>query len=219
MMDCNPVKTPAITGMKLHIHEEGQPTANANLYHQIVGSIMDTVVYTCPDIAFVADKLSQYNADPSSARMHAAKHLLRYLKGSIDPGITYSVGIEGIGHLTPITYADASYASDLDDSKSTTGYTIVLNGGAASYHACKRGNVSLSSAETEYVALCNAACDLVFVDKILSQLAIPSVYPLTLKTDAQSTIHHVINNTRHTQTKHFAVKFNFVKDLYIKGKV
>jgi Reverse transcriptase (RNA-dependent DNA polymerase) len=25
MMDCNPVKTPAITGMKLHIHEEGTP--------------------------------------------------------------------------------------------------------------------------------------------------------------------------------------------------
>jgi hypothetical protein len=31
MMDCNSVKTPAIAGMKLHIHEEGEPTANANL--------------------------------------------------------------------------------------------------------------------------------------------------------------------------------------------
>jgi hypothetical protein len=79
--------------------------------------------------------------------------------------------------------------------------------------------VSLSSAEVKYVALCDAACDLVFVNKILSQLVIPSTYPLTLKTDAQSAIRHVINNTKHTQTKHFAVKFNFVKDLYIKGKV
>jgi hypothetical protein len=57
------------------------------------------------------------------------------------------------------------------------------------------------------------------VDKIPSQLAMPSTYPLTLKTDAQSVIRYVINNTKYTQTKHFAVKFNFVKDLYIKGKV
>jgi hypothetical protein len=177
---------------------------------------MRAAVYTRPDIGFVANKLSQYNADPSAAHMDAAKNLLRYLKGSIDLGITYSAEI---GNLTPITYADASYASDLDDSKSTTGYIIMFNGGAVSYRACKQGNVSLSSAEAEYIARCDAACDLVFVDKILSQLAIPSIYPLTLKTDAQSSIRHVVNNTKHTQTKHFAVKFNFVKNLYIKGKV
>jgi hypothetical protein len=219
MMDCNSVKTLAIAGMKPHIHEEGEPAANANLYRQMVGFMMHAAVYTRPDIAFVANKLSQYNADPSAAHMHTTKYLLRYLKGSIDLGITYSAGIEGIGHLTPITYLDASYVSDLDDSKSTTGYVIMLNGGAVSYHACKQGNVSLSSAEAEYVALCDAACDLVFVDKILSQLAMPSTYPLTLKTDTQSAIRHVVNNTKHTQTKHFAIRFNFVKDLYIKGKV
>jgi hypothetical protein len=80
-------------------------------------------------------------------------------------------------------------------------------------------NVSLSSAEAEYVALCDAAWDLAFVDKILSQLAVPSVYPLTLKMDAQSAIGHVINDTKHTQMKHFAIKLNFIKDLYIKGRV
>jgi hypothetical protein len=77
----------------------------------------------------------------------------------------------------------------------------------------------LSSAEAEYVTLCNAACDLVLMYKILSQLAMPSTYPLTLKMDVQSAISHIINNANHTQTKHFAVKFNFIEDLYIKGKV
>jgi hypothetical protein len=90
----------------------------------------------------------------------------------------------GIGHLTSITYADASYTSDLNDSKSTTGYVIMLNGRVVSYHVCKQGNMSLSSAEAEYIALYNAACDLMFADKILSQLAIPSIYLLTLKMDA-----------------------------------
>jgi Reverse transcriptase (RNA-dependent DNA polymerase) len=69
MMDCNSVKMPAIAGMKLHIREEGEPTANANLYRQMVGSMMHADVYTRPDIAFVANKLSQCNADPSAAHM------------------------------------------------------------------------------------------------------------------------------------------------------
>jgi hypothetical protein len=135
MIACNLVKTPTIAGMKLHIYEEGEPTANANLYRQIVESIMHAAVYTHLDIALVANEQSQYNADPAAAHVHAAKHLLRYLKGFIHLGITNPVGIEG--DFMPITYADASYASDLDNSKSMTGYIIMINGGAVSYHACK----------------------------------------------------------------------------------
>jgi hypothetical protein len=188
----------------------------------MVGSMMHATVYTSSDIAFVAKKLSQYNRDPSAVYMHAAKYPLWYLKGSIDLGIAYSAGIEGIGgigHLTPIMYANAFYVSDLDDSKSTTGYIIMLNGGAVPYCTCKQSNVSLSSAEAEYVTLYNAACDLAFMVKTLPQLAMLIIYLLTLKTDTQSAIRHVINNTKHTQTKHFVVKFNFIKDLYSKGKV
>jgi hypothetical protein len=64
-----------------------------------------------------------------------------------------------------------------------------------------------------------SVCDLVFVNKILSQLTMLSTYPLTLKMDAQSTILHVVNNTKHIHMKQFAMKLNFVKDLYMKGKV
>jgi hypothetical protein len=192
----------------------------------MVGFMMHAVVYIRLDIAFVANKLSQYNADPSAVHMHAAKHLLRYLKESIDLGITYSTsastgieGIEGIGDLIPITYANASYASDLDDSKSITDYIIMLNGEVVCYCTCKQSNVSLSSVEAEYLTIYDVACDLVFVDKILLQLTIPNIYLLILKMDIQSAIRSVVNNTKYTLTKHFAIEFNFVKDLYIKEKV
>jgi hypothetical protein len=94
----------------------------------------------------------------------------------------------------------------------------MLNGGAVFYCTCKQGNVSLSLAEAKYIALYDAVCNLIFVDKILSQLAMPSTYPLTLKTDAESAICHVVNNTKYIQMKHFAIKFNFVKDLYIRER-
>jgi hypothetical protein len=96
--------------------------------------------------------------------MQAEKHLLRYVKGSVNMGFTYSIGT---GDLMPITFADASYVTDMDNCMSTT-----------------------------------------VINRILTQLA--------LKSDAQSTIRHVANNTKRTQTKNFAFKFNFVGDLYIK---
>jgi hypothetical protein len=82
------------------------------------------------------NKMSQYNADPSAAHMRAAaKYLLRYLDGR-------NHVFQG-GDLMPISYADASCASDIDGSKSTTGYVAIIKGGAVSYYGCKQGNLIL----------------------------------------------------------------------------
>ena len=46
---------------------------------------------TRPDICFVVNTLSQYLTDPKSVHLIAAKHILRYLKGTIDYGLKYAV--------------------------------------------------------------------------------------------------------------------------------
>jgi hypothetical protein len=56
--------------MKLYICEEGESIVNINLYHQIVKSIMCTIVYIYPDIAFVINKLSQYKKNLSSSYIY-----------------------------------------------------------------------------------------------------------------------------------------------------
>jgi hypothetical protein len=90
----------------------------------------------------------------------------------------------------------------------------MINEEEVSYHNFKQGKVSRSSAEAVYVALYDAAYNLGFIDKILSQPAVPSTYSLALKTYAYSAIRHIINNTKHTQTTHLAVK-----NLYIEENV
>ena len=39
-------------------------------------------------------------------------------------------------------YVDASFDTDLDDSKSQTGYVYILNGGAVSWCSCKQSVVA-----------------------------------------------------------------------------
>ncbi|GKE55274.1 hypothetical protein Tco_1494459 [Tanacetum coccineum] len=46
-------------------------------------------------------------------------------------------------------YADASFQTDKDDTKSQTGYVFVLNGGAVDWKSVKQSTTAMSSIEAE----------------------------------------------------------------------
>ena len=46
---------------------------------------------TRPDIFFVVNTLSQFLTDPRHVHLTTAKHILRYLKGTVDYGLKYEV--------------------------------------------------------------------------------------------------------------------------------
>ena len=53
-------------------------------------------------------------------------------------------------------YIDASFDTDLDDSKSQTGYMYILNGGAVRWCSCKQSVVA-GSTSAEYIAASEVA--------------------------------------------------------------
>jgi len=61
------------------------------------------------------------------------KHVLAYVKGTIDYGITYKGG----GSLQPYGYVDLDYASCKDTQRSTEGNIFMVAGGPVSWE-CKR---------------------------------------------------------------------------------
>ena len=62
---------------------------------------------TCrPDVAYSVNQLSQFNVRPSTLHWDAAMHVLRYLKGTINYGITYDK-LGGEATIEPVTYSDA----------------------------------------------------------------------------------------------------------------
>ena len=54
-------------------------------------------------------------------------------------------------------YVDASFVTDLNDSKSQTGCMFLLNGGAVSWCSSKQSVVAGSTCEAEYIAASEAA--------------------------------------------------------------
>ena len=54
----------------------------------MIGSLM-YLMNTRPDIFFAVNILIQYLTDPRHVHLTAAKHILRYLKGTVDYGLKY----------------------------------------------------------------------------------------------------------------------------------
>ena len=61
---------------------------------------------TRPDICFAVNTLSQYLVQPRWVHLIAAKHVMRYLKGTIDFGIHY----DGNHDYRLYEYTDADWA-------------------------------------------------------------------------------------------------------------
>ena len=64
--------------------------------------------------------------------------MLKYLKRTKEMFLVYG----GDEELVVKGYVDASFDTDLDDSKSQTGYVYILNGGAVSWCSCKQSIVA-----------------------------------------------------------------------------
>src|SRR5437762_2331306 len=84
MENCNPLKAPFPDSTQLHKRTDDEEPTDSKLYREIIGSIGFLPMYTRPDLAFAVSKLSQYLSNPSVIHMQAAKHVLRYIKGTLD---------------------------------------------------------------------------------------------------------------------------------------
>ena len=85
MMDCKSMSTPMTTNLKL-LGDTTSKTVDATLYKQMIGSLMN-LTNKRPDISFTVNTLSQYMVEPRHVHLIAAKHVLRYLKGTLDYGL------------------------------------------------------------------------------------------------------------------------------------
>ena len=99
---------------------------------------------TTPDICFVVNTLSQY--------LVAAKHVMRYLKGTIDLGIYYDC----IHDYILYGYTDADSVGIFLDRKSTSGRCFCLGSATSSWFSRKQSSVSLRTTKVEYIADCSA---------------------------------------------------------------
>ena len=102
-------------------------------YASAIGSIMYAMLCTRPDVNLDISLVGRYQSNPGKEHWTMVKNILKYLKRTKDMFLIYG----GDEELVVKGYVDASFDTDLDDSKLQIGYVYMLNHGAVSRCSCK----------------------------------------------------------------------------------
>jgi hypothetical protein len=204
LLGCKPADTPVDSAVKFGKDEDGGDY-DLEKFQRLVGRLI-YLSHTRQDISFVVSQLSQFMHSPKVIHYNAALRLLRFLKGCPGKGVIYRAQ----GNSRVEGYVDADWAGSTTDRKSTSGWCIYVFGNLVSWRSKKQSVVARSSAEAEYRAIALGICELLWIQKIMSELKIQMSKPMWLYSDSMAAIEISNNPVQLDRTKHIEVDRHFI---------
>lgn len=209
--NCHSSPTPMVTSQPADAKKTSLSDFKLN---EIVGSLLWLSKTTRPDIAFATAILSQHVHAPTPVAYGMASRILRYLKGTVDYGITMNSHSQSSLEL----YADADWASD-SSRKSHTGVIAFFGTAPIAWISKKQNSVALSSSEAELVAACEATTLAKFFLTLFQELPLPPQQPVTIYEDNSGAIHLANTSVRSKRLKHIDIRYQFINDEVAGGTV
>nr|CAE04657.2 OSJNBa0061G20.13 [Oryza sativa Japonica Group] len=211
----NPTQVPMEARLKLSKEGTGE-CVDPTEYRSIVGSLR-YLVNTRPDLAYSVGYASRFMEKPTSEHWAAVKHILRYISGTIKTGCWY--GREEVGNAKLVGFSDSDMAGDLDDRKSTTGVLFRYGGSLISWQSQKQKVVALSSSEAEYIAATTAACQGIWLSRLIAELLDAEPGQTTLMIDNKSAINLCKIPVFHDRSKHIDTRYHFIRECVEKKQI
>lgn len=212
MSECYPVSTPLEVGKKL-VRPSTKSQSEEFPYQNLVGCLMYLAVCCRPDISHAVSVLSQFNSSYDREHWQAALRVLKYLKGTMD----YHLNYQSTGEYLQC-FVDASYISDVYDAKSRSGFVFVLASSAVSWESRKQTCTAMSSAEAEFVSICEATREAMFLRRFIKELTGKSD-TVKMFTDSQSAQALAYNPVHHNRTKHISPKYYYIRECVQKNAI
>jgi hypothetical protein len=182
--------------------------------------------HTRPDIAFAVHQCARYTFSPTRRHELALIRIGRYLKGTMDKGLI----ISPTESPTVDCYPDADFAGlygheDSQDPhcvRSRTGYVILAFGCPVLWASRINSIITLSTMESEYVALSTACKDLFPIEQLVADLAsavgltIHNVANMHIKIHEDNvgalTLANLEPGRMTPRSKHYALKYHWFRE-------
>ena len=183
----------------------------------MVGCLLYLAIATRPDISYYAMWLGQFNAAPTRAHFLTAKHVLRYLAGTVTYALCLGASSPRVpstlsGYMQNVGCSDADWASDTIDRKSISGYSFYFQGSLISWSAVKQKSIALSSTEAEYYAMTHAFKEAIWLRTFLSLLKFPVPRPFPILSDNQAACSLSNSPAISARSKHIDIRHHFIRD-------
>ena len=182
---------------------------NPSWYKGIIGALNYLALMTRPDMSFALSVLASKCQSPTKGDYRKVKHLFKFAMGTAHIGLQFQSDDDFQLHV----WADASYASR-EDARSQNGYCMSLGATNAAFYSksSKQQLVTLSSTESEYVAMFHASTEVVFLRRLIQQLGFVQE-PIKVYQDNESAIRWAHGQENFHRAKHLHVKYHYVREL------
>ena len=185
-------------------------------YMRLVGCVLYLMTCTRPDISLATTSVSRFMQKPLYVHWLACLHLVRYLKGTTDYGISFSRS-NWMNHLL-CAFSDSDWGtSDTANRRSMTGYSVFLSGGPIAWRSCLQTTVAKSATEAEYYALSGTTDEVVFIRNLLSELGFVQEGPTPIFEDNKGAVDLSGNPMYHKRTKHIDIRYHSIREMVANG--
>jgi hypothetical protein len=137
--------------------------------------------------------------------------------GTRSHGLHYTKHEEGPPKL--IGYSDADMGGDIDDRKRTSGIVFFLAGNPVTWQAAKQRVIALSSCEAEYIVMAAAACQGIWLARLLTDMIGTESGASELLMDNQLAITLSKNSIFHERSKHIDVRYHYIRECVDEGRI
>ncbi|XP_058445651.1 uncharacterized protein LOC131426903 [Malaya genurostris] len=185
-------------------------------YRSLIGSLLYLATNSRPDIAACVGILSRKLSCPSEVDWRESQRILRYLAYTVN----YKLQLGNLeDEFELIGYCDADWAGDPSDRKSCSGYVFRIGEATVSWASRKQSCVTLSTMEAEYVALSEAAHEVVWLRNLLKELGQEQIKPTVMYEDNKGCIDFVALDQHKKRTKHIDTRYHYTRELSSSGAV
>lgn len=196
--------------------QEGVLLSSNDKYRKLIGMLLYLTTNTRPDIAASVSILSKKVEKPRDNDLTEVRRIIRYLRETRN----LRLQLNGMNVDTSLhAYPDANWTEGRGDRKSNSGFYCTVNGGTISWSSKKQDIIALSSTEAEYVALTETCKEVMWLAELARSLDIEIPDPVTVYTDSQSCMSMIANHKFSHRTKHIDIKFHFVREQVLSGKI
>ena len=216
MQDANAAHTPGY-GPELSTQQPEDKLLGAEptkLYQSITASLLYLAQSTRYDLCYAVNQLTRACSKPAEIHMTAAKHALRYLRGTADLPIVYKRG-----QFRMVSYTNASFGANPDNRKSTTGYLFFLGGGFISFGSKTQSLTAHSTVESELQPLSYGAREAVCLSNFLMELGFKTFFSVPINIDSTGALSVAGNAMFSSRTKHIALRSFFVREFIKRNKI
>lgn len=131
---------------------------------------------------------------------------MRYIAATASQGIL----LKASDDIKLQVFSNTDWSSCPDSRRFITGYILLLGNSPITWK---------SSSEAKYRAMASVASEVTWVVRLLEELNVTNLRPVTLHSDNQLILYFAKNSVFHERTKHIEIDFHFTRDKVLEGLI